>query len=185
MTRRRLLTASALTVALVVLASACTTDALGPLAPSADLLGDATDLLRILQRQGPVEEALVTQIVGPEGGTIALGGDELVVRIPSGALPSATEITLVRAAGTDVKYHFSPHGLQFSKPVKVEIDLHGTVVEELLGTTLGLVAVYFDNGDSSEPHTVVASELFDVTVTLDGRAVFNTTHFSGYCLAMD
>ncbi|MBI4520838.1 MAG: hypothetical protein HY701_08355 [Gemmatimonadetes bacterium] len=185
MKRTGLLRANALTVALVMFASACSVDARGPLAPSADLLGDAAPVLPMLQRTGPVSELSVTQEVGPLGGTIQLGGGELEVSIPAGALAEPTWITLTRPAGNDVEYRFSPHGLQFAQPVTVKINLLNTPAASSATILNSLVAVYFVDDDHHGTHEVSASELFPVSISLDLRAVFKTSHFSGYCMAMD
>jgi len=82
----------------------------------------------------------VTQLVGPEGGTVELVGAGKVV-IPPGALAEATSIKISELKATDIAelpdnmeaagkpVAFEPHGKMFSQAVTVELPIEGTVAE--------------------------------------------------------
>ncbi|HEX2779751.1 MAG TPA: hypothetical protein VHM30_09640, partial [Gemmatimonadaceae bacterium] len=87
------------------------------------------DTVVVLQRQAPLPAGVTTtQVVGWGGGVIKLPTAGLTVSIPAGALSAPTPITVTAVPGRSVAYEFSPHGLQFSKPVTLRQDLTETVM---------------------------------------------------------
>lgn len=67
----------------------------------------------------PVGYAAETRIIGPAGGTIKMGKHQLV--IPAGALAQNTVITGEMPVSLLISARLYPHGLQFLKPVKLEL----------------------------------------------------------------
>ncbi len=83
----------------------------------------------------------VTQLIGPEGGTVELasGGK---VEIPPGALADDVEITITKLPENNTfadlpdnlepagkPYAFKPHGQEFAVPVKVEVPYTGSAMD--------------------------------------------------------
>ena len=60
-----------------------------------------------------------TKIIGPQGGDIHIGPHKL--RIPRGALSVPTVVTGEMPVDTLVSVRLSPHGLQFERPVTLEL----------------------------------------------------------------
>lgn len=69
---------------------------------------------------GPGRYASAVLIVGPDGARIRFG--KSILDIPPGALADPVVITAEELVSTEVQTRFSPHGLQFSKPVQLTID---------------------------------------------------------------
>ena len=93
--------------------------------------------------------------------------------VPVGALTDPTVITMTALAGTDVNFVFGPHGMQFNEPVKIKVDQTNTSVS-------GKVDIWV-NYWVDDPSNVV--ETFGGKV-FRGHILFETTHFSGYAIAM-
>jgi hypothetical protein len=90
-----------------------------------------------------------TKVVGPQGGELRVGAHRLT--IPRGALSSPTVITAERLTSLSVQVRFSPHGLEFRRPVQlylsydhclkpadfdpqlVYVDTEGSILEWLTG----------------------------------------------------
>jgi len=76
-------------------------------------------------------DGATTDAIGPEGGTVAIAGAELV--IPAGALDEEVDITIEESAdevpagflGASPVYRFEPDGLVFAAPVTARIDFEG------------------------------------------------------------
>jgi hypothetical protein len=80
----------------------------------------------------------VSETLGPEGGSVALGGTDLVVSVPPGALAAPTEIGLADVLAAEVaalpagggalsrRYALTPHGTVFDEPVEITIPYEGT-----------------------------------------------------------
>lgn len=94
-------------------------DALAPWSPSSPqgslILGDELHLLGCSTQ--PYE--LVTSIVGPGGGTIAVGAHRLV--IPPGALDAEHAIRAEQVAHQVNSVRFTPDGLEFAKPATLTL----------------------------------------------------------------
>ncbi len=70
---------------------------------------------------GQPQGALVSKMIGPEGGTIATADGNVQLVIPAGAVSQATNITIQPITnhlpnGIGQAFRFSPDGLQFAKP---------------------------------------------------------------------
>ena len=139
-------------------------------------LGTVTDavvgvLSPVLTREEPLDrDEVVSQWIGRWGGVIRLPRAGLTVTVPPGALDGWTRITVRAPAGDLYGYEFSPHGLQFERPVTLTQEISRS---EAAG---GLEAIYFE-GDLQPEVTVL--EVLPV-VTLGERAAFEIEHFSGY-----
>ncbi len=121
-------------------------------------------------------------LVGPEGGEVALlnGGK---VTIPAGALSAKTEIKITKLELSDVKalpstleaagkpYAFTPHGMKFAQPVKIELPYEGEAAS--------VVPMKLADEKATEWQTVVGSEKDEVRSKLS----FETVSFSVYVAA--
>ncbi len=76
-----------------------------------DLFGDLKQLTGLLQCT-PLPYDSVTEIIGPEGGTIQVGPHTFTV--PAGALDTAVAITAVTPSDTVNQIQFQPEGLVFN-----------------------------------------------------------------------
>ena len=85
------------------------------------LSGDNRDVhvLACSRRQAQTASA----IIGPSGGTLAIGDDKLIV--PPGALQQETLITGTIPEDTTASIHFEPEGLRFKKPAGLVLDARG------------------------------------------------------------
>lgn len=125
-----------------------------------------------------------TAQIGARGGRIELEEAGIVLEVPAGALGGRradrdVEITVSAPAGRWVVVEFEPHGLLFSKAVRLEIDLRGTEAAGNASVLERLVAVYYEEVGGE----VVAVETLPVEVNGDRLTVY-LTHFSGYLIAM-
>lgn len=176
-----------LSFALVLGSCADRTPPTGPAAePSASLLGGVLNLLapvEVLERTRPLDEQVVSAVVGSEGGVLKLDDAGLELIIPAGALRRNTRITITSPAGDLVGYHFEPHGLEFRKPVRLNQNLNNTEVSPSLLSLVGadLVGAYFEGELLPE---IDPLELLDVTLFgEDHVATLEIRHFSGYVIA--
>lgn len=109
----RLVVAAALMVGAVAAVSCGERAPLGPAAAgkgSAPLLGE---YLPTLLACTPMAGDSVTQVIGPEGGTLYVGPH--VLHVPEGALDTAVTITAVAPSDTVNRILFSPHGLTLAE----------------------------------------------------------------------
>jgi hypothetical protein len=92
----------------------------------------------------PVAADSVTQTVGPDGGTIVFGANELV--IPAGSLDSSVVITAVAPSDSVNRAQFSPAGLQFQQPASLTMSyancgVVGALVPRQIAYTTDLLAI--------------------------------------------
>jgi hypothetical protein len=85
-------------------------------------VGEITDLLTCTEQK----YVLVTQTVGPEGGTIKVG--EHTLNIPANALSKTVRITAEQMRGSTNSVRFSPEGLRFEQPAKLTMSYENCVV---------------------------------------------------------
>ena len=131
----------------------------------------------------------ISAVIGPEGGALALPGSDLTIDIPSGALQSATTITVVAKEGPYVSYEMLPHGLKFGKGVTVVQGLQNTA---LYGTDAAntIRTAYLPEGRETvdADDSVSPSELQAATTYFYGAKpvaesqVWTIRHFSRYIL---
>ncbi len=81
--------------------------------------------------------------------------------------------------GGGVSVGFEPHGLRFSRPVRLVIDLKSTQAADDPSLLDGLVAVYFEGKPG---RCVDGQEVLNVQV-VKGKLFVTIPHFSGYLLA--
>lgn len=128
----RRMTALVLAVVLAAGVSCTSDDALGPSEPSTPaqmapddqqslLLGGILDGVRNLNLLSCSAQprVVVTKVVGPAGGVIAVGTHRLV--IPSGALARNYTIRAEQVPGRVNSVRFAPEGLRFAKPAKLTL----------------------------------------------------------------
>jgi hypothetical protein len=162
-----------------------------PNSGSADLLGTvgsvtstlgltpAVGLLRIVPLAAPIT---VSQLIGTGGGTLSIPAAGVTVVIPSGALASATQITMTARAGSLVAYDFAPHGITFAKPLVFSQKLRGTNATLLTAPLLRLA--YYSDGGLLGPLGGLVSELISGTVNLlSWTFTAKIQHFSGYMVS--
>jgi hypothetical protein len=89
-----------------------------PGAPEADLIGSLLNTVQgILLQCTPMPEYKVTQVIGPNGGTMVIGPHTFTV--PRGALSSTVTITADAPHASVNAIVFSPSGLKFSTPASL------------------------------------------------------------------
>lgn len=143
-------------------------------------------------RWGPTHsrvEQSVSQVIGPDGGTLALPGSDFTLNIPSGALAAATTITVVSKAGAHVAYDMLPHGLRFLKPATLVQGLQNTAVYGTAAAN-GIRTAYLPDGretidafDRASPSEVEASTTYYYGVQpVAETQVSIINHFSRYIL---
>ncbi|MBO0952873.1 hypothetical protein [Fibrella forsythiae] len=86
-------------------------------------------------------EETTAQSIGAAGGTLTSDDGRLRIEIPAGALPTAQSVSIqpitnTNPSGRGVAYRLEPHGMVFSKPVKLtlayqEHELNSTLAEAL------------------------------------------------------
>jgi hypothetical protein len=101
-----------------------------PVVPKAPPRPDGLVASSLLQsaRPGPLpctkrESETKSVVIGPEGGTLHVGGHRLVV--PAGALSKPTLITGTVPAGTTATIVFAPEGLKFKIPATLVMSVSG------------------------------------------------------------
>jgi hypothetical protein len=166
MSRFRLGSILAVTAGILITTGGC---AESPSAPAE--VGAGLELLVLPQGPSFAVSAggVASQVIGPEGGVIELGGSRLV--FPAGALSQPTEIGM-RA---DAKYQgvrLSPHGLQFPAGAEPVLELRAA---GLAADRTALTVVYVD--DANQILEVLPTERHGNTVSA------HLAHFSGYILS--
>jgi len=169
----RLLRAALLGAAAVLLLSCADPSPLG-VDPRAGLFG-LPDLppppVGLLQCT-PLAYDSVTQTVGPEGGTLAVGPHTLL--IPAGALDTAVSITAVAPPDTVNAVRFAPEGLTFQQPASLTMSYANC---NLLGSLLPKQIAY----------TTDALQILEYLASVDDAWAQTVTgqlqHFSEYAIA--
>jgi hypothetical protein len=110
-----------------------------------------------------------SQIIGPEGGVIELGGHRLV--FPAGAVSQPTEIGM-RADAQYQGVRLSPHGLQFPADAQPVLELRASGVA---AERAALKVVYV-----SDANTIL--EVLPTAVQ-GNRVSAHLEHFSGYLIS--
>jgi hypothetical protein len=120
----------------------------------------------------PLAYDSVTQTIGPEGGTLAVGGHTLT--IPPGALDTAVSITAVAPSDTLSQVRFQPEGLTFQQPASLTLSYANC---SLLGSLAPKQIAY----------TTDAFQILEYVPSLDdlvGQTVTGQLHhFSEYAIA--
>jgi hypothetical protein len=177
-----------------LVASACSKDAMAPVAPAkveapqaAILSGSFTEAITsylsatVLARvtELPADIAVSSKI-GAAGGKIAIPQTGFEVMIPRGALKTEVTITVTALAGTAVAYDFQPHGIKFRKPLQFRQHFLYT---EGWWNTLG--GGYFKSSSQvdTESNTAKLDEEMPASMTQDGWIIFDIWHFSGYLVS--
>ncbi len=109
------------------------------------------------------------QVIGPEGGSLKVGGHRLV--IPEGALAESTVITAERPSSFLIEVQFSPHGTTFLEQPRLELDYSDCY---LPADHQYRVAYASDDGRVLE---------YPVSVDKGGNVLGFIWHFSRYAVA--
>lgn len=122
---------------------------------------------------------MVTQQVGPAGGTLQSADGSIILTIPAGALTTSTAIGIepisnTNIAGIGTAFRLTPHGQHFARPVAVTFSWAAHADSIGLLQTLGLA--YQQQNDTWK--FVGASEYNEAQKTV----TFQTTHFSDWSL---
>ena len=140
--------------------------------PEAGVLGFMLPLNVDLLTCTPLPYDSVTETIGPEGGTLAVG--EHVLTVPPGALDSAVSITAVAPSDTVNHVHFQPEGLTFQQPASLTLSYANC---NLLGSLAPKRIAY----------TTETFELLEFLPSLDDLLSQTVTaslhHFSEYAVA--
>ena len=127
-----------------------------------------TDPPMATPRAQPPVGSSESALIGPAGGTVALG--ELTLTVPEGALDAPVELTITatdrptpdRFEGYSRVFTFAPEGLRFARPVRVALPFTGDPALTTIFWTLA----------ESESYAAVP------TRTEDGLALAEVHHFS-------
>ncbi len=134
--------------------------------PVTGLLGGTLDLLHCTVAQ----TAIGVKLIGPSGGTIAVGPHRLT--IPRGALTAPTLIEGIALPGPVRQVAFFPQGLRFRQSTSLRLDYSGCA-----NTRNPLRVVYLSNQGS----------ILEVEPSTDDRSTHVVTasirHFSSYAIA--
>lgn len=114
--------------------------------------------------------AKASAVVGPAGGTVTVGANQLV--IPAGALSAPVRITAEQVAGTVNSVRFAPEGLQFAKPATLTLSYGNCLL-----TPLRKQVVYTDE----QLHILDVMQSLDLRPSKSVRGLIN--HFSRYAVA--
>ncbi len=120
----------------------------------------------------PMPYDSVTQTVGPEGGTINVGGYSLF--IPDSALDSAVTITAVAPSDTVNVVRFEPQGLHFNQKASLTMSYANCGI---VGWLLPQHIAYTDDSLNIIDFIPSVTDALSQTVTGDVK------HFSEYALA--
>lgn len=145
------------------------------LTSSAAVIGCSSDDAPAAAPAPVVMPAAGTRITAAAGGKVSDPAGKVTLSIPAGALAADTDITVAVIApsggsASDV-YELGPDGLQFAKPVAIEIKGDKSLAPE--GKTLALAVL---EGGAFKP---LADSAFDGT-----KATATITHFSRYALVI-
>lgn len=163
-----------LAVFVLVAAAAAGCDGPAPVAaperPSAGLLGAQNPLSLLACTPQPAESA--SAVIGPAGGTLAVGPHTLVV--PAGALDSAVTITAVAPSDSVNRIEFQPQGLRFQQPASLTMSYANCGVGGALGS---LAVVYTDDSLN------ILETLFSTPNPFAQSVTGQLWHFSDYAIA--
>lgn len=139
----------------------------------ADLLGGLLGGLAagLVQCQ-PMPYDSVSQAVGPEGGTIRVGGHSFVV--PAGALDDSVVITAVAPSENVRRVRFQPEGLEFGIAAQLTLSYENC---SLLGSLLPKRVAHVAEGLTILEYLASVDNLVHRTVT------GSVHHFSDYAIA--
>lgn len=159
-------------------------------APSADLLGGLAatvnktlTLVSGLQRNTPLATSIsVSQTIGSTGGTLSIPEAGVTVSVPSGALSSATVVTMTARAGSLIAYDFAPHGITFAAPLVFTQSLAGTNAS-LLNLSLLQLGYYSDPSLLTAAGGLVSELIAGNVNLLNWTFTSSIRHFSGYMMA--
>jgi hypothetical protein len=160
-------------LSLLLSSASCGTDA--PVDPSAaaqfNFSSSKLEQLARYEAGSPqITTGVVVKVIGPEGGSLAVGGFEIIV--PPGAVESATPFSIrlpVEPQSPEfVRAHFGPNR-DFLVPVTIRLPMQGTTAE-----SDSTARILWWNVTEWVP--------FETTLTGDGRVETQTSHFSEYGL---
>jgi hypothetical protein len=171
--RRRLVLALGLVAGTLVLGS-CDRSPMAPVAqPASDVRSDWFGWgLNLLLTCSPQPYDSASQMIGPDGGTLTVGGNRLTV--PAGALQAPTLITGVVTPDSVNAIRFSPQGLVFQQPTQLVMSY----------ANCGLLHVFIPKRIA---YTTDDFQILEMIPSLDN--VLNRTvtgqvsHFSQYAIA--
>ena len=174
---------AALSVGLITALAACADT--GPTAPSAASSRVATPSLAasrpankpplLVCPGGRLQQA--SAVIGPSGGTLALGGHLMVV--PEGAVPEPIEFTMTVPPSRYMEVDISAAGVEhyvFERPVAVVIDYTRCRGPQL---PTSAVSVWYIDGLRKE----LLENMGGVDDRYSRRVQFSTNHLSSYAIA--
>ena len=160
------------TVALPILASACSDTPMAPISRPQNATVSDGGLAKVARYKSniPRSGTTVGKWIGPQGGTVSLSGFE--IQVPPNAVSAPTLFTI--SVPWDARKlerviaDFGPSGMQFDVPVTITLPYQGTSSED---ATLP-PHVLWNNGIDWVP--------LPSWLTNDGRIQTQTNHFSEY-----
>jgi len=129
---------------------------------------EATWLARYSDGPPQLQVGLALALIGPRGGSLRLGGFEIIV--PPGAVDALTTFSIylplrVPLASELVMAEFGPHNRTFRQPVTIRAPYDGTTADSETGSR-----ILWWTGAGWQPYPTRLLE--------DGRLETTTTHFS-------
>lgn len=99
--------------------------------------------------RGTPQSAPVQQVIGPEGGVIAFPDGRMRIKIPAGAVKSATDFTISTVSNTlplstGFSYRLGPENIQFEQPVEISFNYNAA---DLDGTPEDLLYLGYQDSD--------------------------------------
>jgi hypothetical protein len=135
--------------------------------PAGSLLGPSG-----LLTCSPLPADSVTQAIGPDGGTLQVGGYRLTV--PPGALATPVSITAIAPTGDVNQVRFYPEGLVFQTPASLTM---GYANCDLLGSLLPKQIAYTSDA------LAILDYLPSIDDMLGQQVTARLQHFSTYAIA--
>lgn len=159
---------SALAVASVLVAAACSSDSVTtePSAAPSFAVGSWSPSLAICKTRN---DSSVSKQIGWRGGSLSVNGHTLV--IPRYALSSPVTITMSQQKGVNSAVELQPEGLQFAIPATLTLDYSDCTIKQSLASIVYLNPV----GTYDELPSVDDKLNLNVTASL--------AHFSNYAVA--
>lgn len=134
--------------------------------------------------EGGVEpgEVLASETIGPDGGTISVAAEGILLVVPAGALTDEIEITIeTSAAQADgmigAAYRFLPEGLSFATEATLTLDFAG---DDLPSGTLPTDIAIARRGANESTFGLIASAAESDAIGGDGSVSAHISGFSQY-----
>lgn len=172
----------------------CRDNALAPVAPAAKLVTAPSlapwrsgvlapmDTFALLRRRRPLSHDVARSLViGPEGGTLAVGEAGLRLVVPKGAVTAPTTFTVTALAGDRAAYEFEPAGSTYERALRIEQET-GTL--DLAPNAPAIAGYFASRADLADDASIGrVRETRPATRRAGNTLSAEIYHFSGYVYA--